>query len=370
MSSGQSALDVIVLRDVAARLEQSSMEPPRTEPLSAPFGTATTLNKKKSKWTGKIEMVLSGIGRMRDAAGHRSMPSTEPTLGSDYRMPIFKSKLAQALILPAIAQMAILGLSPQAHAADAVAIEDSETPSVQNFDEERMGGVRQKLHDWDVVIGPVVIYSPAFEGAKDMKIRPFPMFSATIGGIVSVDPRGVSVRAYETKGFTLDLKGGYELGRAEDDDDHLEGLGDVDVGGVIGATLGYQIGPAEIYASIDKTIGGSNGLTGTLGAKVSHRYERFLFSAGVSATAADDNHMETYFGVTPKQSTRSGLDAYEANAGIKRFDVEASVTYMVNENWLVRGQLGVGFLTGDAADSPIVQRKVQPNAMFLVGYKF
>ncbi|UIY32111.1 MipA/OmpV family protein (plasmid) [Neorhizobium galegae] len=139
---------------------------------------------------------------------------------------------------------------------------------------------------------------------------------------------------------------------------------------MIGGKLSYEFGPAELYASIDKTIGGSDGLTGKIGANVSQRYDRFILSAGASATIADDNHMESYFGVTSEQSARSGLSEYEAGAGLKRFDIEASVTYMATENWLIRGQAEVGFLTGDAADSPIVEDDVQPSAMLMIGYKF
>nr|WP_254229253.1 MipA/OmpV family protein [Agrobacterium salinitolerans] len=35
-----------------------------------------------------------------------------------------------------------------------------------------------------------------------------------------------------------------------------------------------------------------------------------------------------------------------------------------------KGEAGVGFLTGDAADSPIVEEKVQPSVSLFVGYKF
>ncbi len=43
---------------------------------------------------------------------------------------------------------------------------------------------------------------------------------------------------------------------------------------------------------------------------------------------------------------------------------------MASENWLIRGQAGLGYLVGDAADSPIVQREVQPYGVLMVGYKF
>jgi outer membrane scaffolding protein for murein synthesis (MipA/OmpV family) len=55
---------------------------------------------------------------------------------------------------------------------------------------------------------------------------------------------------------------------------------------------------------------------------------------------------------------------------VKRVDLKASVTYMVTPNWLVTGSAGVGLLTGDAKDSPLVKDEVQPFAMLGVSYRF
>lgn len=260
----------------------------------------------------------------------------------------------------------------QAHAADLYGSEAAAIPPSQNFDQGRFGSMRQKLSDWDVMIGVGAIYAPKFEGSKDFEIVPIPMISATFGDRVTIDPGGVSIDVLKSNGFKISVTGGYDMGggRDEDDSSHLRGLGDIDAGAVVGTRFSYETGPMEFYASIDKTIGGSDGLLGQVGANISHHHDRFILSAGASATFADDNHMKSYFGVTAAQSARSGLRQYESSAGLKRFDVEASVTYMASEHWLIRGQAGVGFLTGDAKDSPIVQEDVQPSAMLMVGYKF
>ncbi len=245
----------------------------------------------------------------------------------------------------------------------------AEPPQAASFDKGRFSGVRQKLSDWEVIVGVGAIYGPKFEGSDEMEVMPVPLISGKIGR-VNLEPLGISVDLIDTNGFKLAAKGGYEFGRDEDDSRHLRGLGDIDGSAVLGAKLSYETGPLELYASIDKSIGGSDGLLGTVGANVSHHYDRFIFGAGASATFADDNHMKSYFGVTAAQSARSGLRQYDAGAGLKRVDLEASVTYMASEHWLIRAQGGVGFLTGDAKDSPIVQNDVQPSAMLIVGYKF
>lgn len=227
-----------------------------------------------------------------------------------------------------------------------------------------------KLHEWKVVVGGGAIYKPVFEGSDEFEVLPFPLFSATFGERVRIDPRGIVVDVYNTNGLTFGVKGGYDLGRDEDDSDDLRGLGDIDAGGVIGGTVSYGLGPVKLYGEVNKTVGGSDGLTATMGADVSHVYQRFLFSVGASATWADDNHMQSFFGVNAVQSQNSGLAEFDAEAGFKRFDITASVTYAFTEKWFVRGQAGVGFLAGDAADSPIVQDEVQPSALVGVGYRF
>lgn len=214
------------------------------------------------------------------------------------------------------------------------------------------------------------MYRPKYEGSKEMEVTPIPLISASFGDHIHVDPSGLIVDAFSADGFTVGIKGGYDLGRKESDSDHLRGLGDIDAGGVVGAKLAYQYGRARVYANIDRIIGGSEGLTGTLGADLTQTYDRFVLSAGASATLADNNYMQSYFGVTSQQAALSGLQQYDAKAGLKRFDVDASITYMATRNWLVRGQVGVGFLVGDAKDSPITERTVQPSAMVAVGYKF
>lgn len=269
-----------------------------------------------------------------------------------------------ALVMP-------LALRNAAKAADVNALTGDPRAEVQpEFDGERFGGFRGKLHDWQVVVGGGAMYAPKFEGSKDFEVVPVPFISATINDIVHITPLGLTVDVYKAENFTFSAKGGYDFGRDEGDSRHLRGLGDIDGGGVLGGVIAYQLGPVELKAEIDKTFGGSDGLTGKLGAEVSHFWGQFIFSAGASATWADENHMESYFGVTRAQSVKSGLAEYDAGAGFKRIDLTASVTYMASENWFVRGQAELGILTGDAKDSPIVQKTTQPSVMMFVGYKF
>jgi outer membrane protein len=163
---------------------------------------------------------------------------------------------------------------------------------------------------------------------------------------------------------------GYDFGRDSDDDKHLHGLGDIGAGAVLGLDLAYDWDPVQFTVALDKTLGGANGFTAEFGAEYSIEFDQFQFSIGPSFTLADSNAMESYFGVSDRQSRKSGLSRFDADAGIKRVDLELTGLYMIDDHWLVRGEVTLGYLTGDAADSPVSQRNFQPSTMFLVGYKF
>lgn len=278
--------------------------------------------------------------------------------------------------LPSLAALVfVLQQASGAAAADFIGRYGDSDPTVGGAPpDEGLGdgpsGFIDRLAGWNVVLGAGVLVAPKFEGSDELEVLPVPLVSATFGERVTLDARGLFVDLYAVDGFSFGAHVGYDLGRQEDDADHLRGLGDIGAGAVFGLTLAYQLEPVKAYLSVDRIVGGSDGLLGTLGVEVSHRQDRFLFSAGASTTWADEDYMEAYFGVTPAQSAASGLARYDADAGFKRIDLEASVTYRAWDHWLVRGQVGVGFLVGDAADSPVVQRGFQPSAMLLIGYSF
>jgi outer membrane protein len=224
---------------------------------------------------------------------------------------------------------------------------------------------------WSLVVGAGAIYAPEYEGSGDLKVSPLPAIILTYDDWLTIDPRGVSATAFDHEGFSLAGKVGYEMGRDADDGDRLKGLGDIDFAATVGAKAAYKWEAFEFYAEIDQTIGGSESLVGKVGAEYTAPVtERFFVSAGISGTVANDKHMQSYFGVTAAQSAASGLREFKAEAALKRVDFSASATYMVTENWLMRGEAGVGVLLGDAADSPIVEKDLQPSFMAVLGYKF
>ncbi|MBB3951023.1 MipA/OmpV family protein [Aureimonas jatrophae] len=262
----------------------------------------------------------------------------------------------------------------EAVAADASVDEmrSGEVPSVSSQpDPSRFGRIVERLGEWEVVVGGGALIEPEYEGSDEFEVTPVPFVSATYGDWLKIDPTGAAATVYRTDAIRLDGLLGYETGRSEDDSDRLRGLGDVDFGVNVGALAALEVGPAELFVSAQKTIGGSDGFVAEAGAEVEYAVSQSLFlGLKGSATFADEKHMQAYFGIDAVQSVRSGYAAYEPDAGIKRVDLAATATFAFNENWFARGEAGVGVLIGDAADSPIVQDEIQPSGLLLVGYRF
>ncbi|WP_102957669.1 MipA/OmpV family protein [Mangrovicella endophytica] len=259
----------------------------------------------------------------------------------------------------------------QVHAADAAIAETVPETVYAAPEPSRFGRISQRLHEWEVIVGAGAKIDPKYEGSDEFEVTPVPYISATFGDWLSIDPRGVTAEVYETGPFSFSAQLGYETGRSEDDADELDGLGDVDFGVTVGGKAAAKFGPAEVFGSVEKTVGGSDGLLAVAGVELTHAVTpSLLLGAKASATFADDKHMQAYFGIDEGQSERSGYQRFEAEAGIKRVDFAATATVGVTENWFARGEAGVGLLLGDAADSPVVKEEVQPFGMAVVGYRF
>ncbi|WP_372070580.1 MipA/OmpV family protein (plasmid) [Tistrella mobilis] len=228
-----------------------------------------------------------------------------------------------------------------------------------------------EARDWSLVLGAGAELAPEYEGGEDMEVSPVPLVLFTWQDWLTVSPGGAEARVARWGQLSVSGRLGYEGGRDQDDADRLKGLGDVDGAATAGLKLAWNPEPFEVYLTVDRALGGNDGLTGTLGLDYTMEVsERLTLTAGVAAVMADDKHMQSYFGIDARQSTASGLARYDAEAGLKRVEFETTATWMMGGNWLLRGAAGVGVLTGDAADSPVVEEKVQPKLSLALGYRF
>jgi len=78
---------------------------------------------------------------------------------------------------------------------------------------------------------------------------------------------------------------------------------------------------------------------------------------GVGTTYGNSQYMDTYFGVTGIDATRTGLNRFDPDSGFRDVNAQLAAVFHFSMNW----HLGVGFkyfnLIGDASDSPIVEER-------------
>jgi outer membrane protein len=214
-----------------------------------------------------------------------------------------------------------------------------------------------------VAVGPAVM--PRFEGADEYRLVPFVIGTVRNGG-VSVDFQGSRIRAdlVPDERLALGPLVNVRLGRDQDAGGRVGALDQIDaaveLGGFVGLRLGgNRLGQGQIQldltamADVSGTHGGAL-VTGSA-SYVALRSQRFSLAFDAQTTWGDAAYTRTYFGITPGESTRSGLGAYRPGASLRDAGAGATFGYQFDRRWGVIGRIGWTYLLGDAADSPIVR---------------
>jgi len=215
------------------------------------------------------------------------------------------------------------------------------------------------VHAADVSVGGGIGFAPDYEGSEDYKAVPVPVADVKFDNGMFMKLVGLNFRAnllpnsmwqlgpvYNYRGAREDVKN-----NAVDDMKDVDGTSEL---GVFGGLM-YQ----KWFASVELLSDMGDAHDGWY-SKLKGGYnwvidESWALSIGASATYADDDYMQTYFGVSAKDRRRSGLDRYNADAGIKDVGVNLGANWVITQNWSARGVVSYTQLLGDASDdSPVV----------------
>ena len=233
---------------------------------------------------------------------------------------------------------------------------------------------------WKFTAGLGIISQPKYPGSSDTMRSGLPLFSADygrffIGGAPGAGvPAGAGAYLVQDGPWRLGLGVGANLRapRRESDDPHLQGLGDVH-GTEFGSLFESYSKPwLSARASVVNDIGGQH-----QGTRVALDLEgRFsplhdlMVSAGPGLTWADSQYTRTFFGIDPGQSARSGLPTHAAGSGVNLVRFSLGADYRLTPAWGVGLHLTSASLRGDAADSPITERKSQNSYGLFGSYHF
>ena len=210
-----------------------------------------------------------------------------------------------------------------------------------------------------VSVGAGVAVVPAYLGSEEMRVLAVPILDVKLGRFYANPADGAGLFVVDTDHFRLG--GGLTFVRGQREEDLPMGVDDLS--NSAGATLlaRYTLGRTGFTLGATRALGGAEGAT--VEARVSQAYRvnrRLVVIPSVAATWADDKTMAGYFGIDEDERLASGLEAFTPEAGMRDLAVAVSARYRLTQTLSLNGSLGATTLLGDAADSPLTDRRTAP----------
>jgi outer membrane scaffolding protein for murein synthesis (MipA/OmpV family) len=232
----------------------------------------------------------------------------------------------------------------------------------------------------DSMIGPGLRVRPAYDGSSSRYTELVPVIRYLGQPIFVRSTQGVlegGARMALAPGLHAGVQLAYESGRKASDSDLLRtrGFSDISRGASIGAQVEWDttVGPAPVTLLGRVRQNSRSGLGAQADARLSVGVFRSgLLSAGVFAQGiwANARSNGAYYGVTPAQSAASGLPAYNAGSGLQSGSLGLLWSVHLAPSWDVLGSMEARRLYGDAARSPLTERKTNFYASAGVAYRF
>ncbi|GLK56849.1 outer membrane scaffolding protein for murein synthesis (MipA/OmpV family) [Methylopila capsulata] len=213
---------------------------------------------------------------------------------------------------------------------------------------------------WRVTLKATGVVQPKFEGVDKYGVSGFPGLSIRRPGQpwkFGAPDDGFGFALYDGDFFQFGPVGRLRSERNSSDVKKLRGLHDVDWGIEPGVFL--EVYPTEkirVRGELRYGVTGHDGFVGDIAADWIERQGPWTLSFGPRVALGDSDFMNEYFGVTGRDSRRTGLSRYKAKGGVKSVGVAGAATYDWTPNWSTTVFGGYNRLVSDAADSPIVKR--------------
>lgn len=217
------------------------------------------------------------------------------------------------------------------------------------------------------VVGAGIGMIPDYQGSNDYTFGGAPFFKFTHGK----SERYLMLKAVELSANVLNhpwLRLGpvvfYHFGRDDDvEDDVVKKMEEIDDTVEVGLFAGVEFveegNPRQRFISSLQFLGDvgdeHRGYTVNLTARYWYPVHKAVdVSLAVGGTYADDHYMSTYFGVDQRDSDKTGLDIFDAESGVKNFDLSPAVVVHLSMDWHLAFGAKYFRLLDDAEDSPVV----------------
>lgn len=233
---------------------------------------------------------------------------------------------------------------------------------------------------WKFSLGVGAVNQAKYPGSSQGKTTVFPVFSANYGryyiGALPVTgiPAGVGLSFYRDRNWNMGAGVGYDFAkpRKESDSPTLRGMGNIDRTALGTLFVSYSQNWLRVSGAVLADLGGNDqGLRVLLDLQGRYRVsDRLSLSAGPTVVWANSKYTQTFFGVNAGQSANSGLSQYNASSGINSVAFALNASYLVTPQWRVSARLSRNQLRGDAAHSPITEKKNRNTFGLFANYRF
>jgi MipA family protein len=217
-------------------------------------------------------------------------------------------------------------------------------------------------------IGLNVVSMPTYEGSPSTRTLVGPDLTLSYRshdwGTVELGQRGLFWNAIEAGQFRFGLVAQFDPGRKDKDtsalnptpgDKRLAGMGSVKSSTEVGVGIGY--GPVTLVARQSLSERGPKGAQADLTAEIPWSLtDRLNLRFAASATWANSDYMQAYFGVTAAQARATSFSSYTPKSGLRKVEVSVGAEYAVAPKWKLQANLAVSHLGDVAAKSPLVGR--------------
>ncbi|MCK9382341.1 MAG: MipA/OmpV family protein [Sulfuritalea sp.] len=232
----------------------------------------------------------------------------------------------------------------------------------------------------DSMVGPGLRLRPAYDGSASQAgelvpvVRYFgqPWFVRSTQGVLEG-----GVRMELVPGLNGGAQVAYEPGRETGESDFLRnhGVSNVDRGASVGVHLewDHKLGPVPITLLVrtrqhtDSDRGAQADLRLSVGAYRSGRFAAGLFT---QATWANAKSTDSFYGITPQQSTATGLRAFSAGSGWMFGSLGLLWSVDLSRDWIAVGSVESRHLYGAAARSPLAERESNYYGSAGLAYRF
>ena len=184
---------------------------------------------------------------------------------------------------------------------------------------------------------------------------------------------GIGYRFKGPPGLQYGVRLAADFGRKESRSPVLQGLGNIPARPQAGAFVNWFASRHLALTSSLRYGSGEDrdGLVVDVGAHTGLQLApRWRLGLGLSAAWVNRAYMQSYFGITPEQSARSGYAVSQVEAGVRDVRASTSLSYFISHDWAATLVVSAGALQGDARSSVIVRERTPVTAVLAVGYRF